>query len=189
MRARRNLASAVAGLILAVAALFSTNAPAAAATTLQGSAGFVTYGYVICGQDSWPTRIDGIVHWVLKEVVLHGGVYWALGPVSTEVEINDPGLIRDDCQRPYLTPRLFSLKNSSGTVVASYQTANDNFSYAGCLAEQSDPNYWSMSQGCNHTTYYFKLTHPAGYIYYGASVLPYDGLGLAGNTGWRSLGG
>jgi hypothetical protein len=188
MRARRNLASAVAGLILAVTALFSATTPAAAATTLQGNAGFTTWGTMICGTQPWYTEMKGYLHWKLTEVVLHGGVYWALGPVSAAVEINDPGLIRDDC-RPYLTPRLFSLKNSSGTVVASNQTANDSMSYLGCMGYLDDPNYWDMSQGCHQGSYYFKLTHPAGYIYYGASMLPADGLGLNGNTGWRSLGG
>lgn len=187
MCAKRNLTSAVAALILATAALFNSTTPAAAAS-LQGSAGFTTWGWVSCGTDWWPTEIVGSIFWKLNEVVLHGGVYWALTPVSAMVEINDPGLIRDDC-RPYLMPRVFDLKNSSGAVVATNQTANDSLSYPGCIGYTYDVNYWSMSNGCHHAAYYFKLTHPAGYIYYGASVLPGDGLGLAGNTGWRSLGG
>lgn len=187
MSARRNLASAAAAVILAVAALFSSTAPAAAATTIFGSAAFTTWGTVICGTQPWSTEIDGIIHWRLHEVVLHGGVYWALSDVSAMVEINDPGLIRDDC-RPYLMLRAFDLKNSSGTVVASDQTPSGSWS-GYCVGYIYDTNYWTQANGCRVAPYYFKLTHPAGYIYYGASVLPYDGLGLAGNTGWKSLGG
>lgn len=186
MRAKRNLMSAVAALILATAALSGSATPAAAAS-LQGAAAFTTWGWVLCGQDPWFTEIHGVITWNLNTVVLHNGVYWALTPVTAMVEINDPGLIRDDC-RPYLMPRVFNLKNSSGTVVASNQTATESVGGT-CPGYTYDLNYWSMADYCHRPAYYFKYTHPAGYIYYGASVLPADGLGLAGNTGWKSLGG
>lgn len=187
MRARRKWASAIATLMLLSAGLFGSTTPAAAAT-YQGGATFKTWGWVLCADGNHYTEIDATIYWAMKTVVLHGGVYWALSPLSAMVEINDPGPIRADCH-PYLMTRVFNLKDIGGTVIASNQTAVESMSYPNCITWLYDTNYFTMAYGCHHGTYYFKYTHPAGYIFYGASVLPNAGLGMAGNTGWRSLGG
>jgi hypothetical protein len=178
----------VAAVFLAAAALSGSTTPASAAS-LQGFASFTSAGWVQCG-DFWVyTYINGSVHWVLHSTVLHNGTYWALDHVSAMVEIHDPYPIREECG-PYRWTRLFSLENSSRAVVASNQTATASAATPGCLAYTIDPTEWSMANGCHLEPYYFKYTHPAGYIYYGASVfLTYGAGGYAGNTGWKSLGG
>jgi hypothetical protein len=188
MRAKRGAISMIAAVLLATAGATGSAIPASAAV-ITGGATFTSAGWVQCGDYFVYTNILANVHWELQPVTLHGGVYWALSHVSTFIEINDPSPIRDECT-PYLWSRLFSLKNSSGTVVASNQTSTAWWGNPGCLQWYIDYTQWTVSSGCHLENYYFKYTHPAGYIYYGASVfLAYGAGGYAGNTGWKSLGG
>jgi hypothetical protein len=187
MRTRRGMMSLVAAVFLATAAL-SGSTTSASAASLTGSAGFSSNGVVQCG-DFWVgTYIKGIDHWALHSTVIHNGTYWALDHVNTMAYIYDAFPIREECG-PYQWSRLFSLANSSGTLVASNQTATGSSATIGCAAYLIDPNQYTMSSACHIQPYYFRYTHPAGYISYAATVFLGDNYSISGNTGWRSLGG
>lgn len=188
MRAKRNVMSLVAAVFLATAALSGSTTPASAAVSLTGSAGFTASGTIQCGDFLIGTYMKAIDHWYLHSVVLHNGTYWALDHVTLTAYLYDPFPIREEC-KPYQWSRLFSLKNSSGTVVASNQTATSSAAIIPCAANMIDPNQFTLAESCHVESYYFKYTHPAGYIYYGATVFLGDNYSITGNTGWRSLGG
>jgi hypothetical protein len=187
MRVKRSLTSLVAAAFIATAAVSGSTAPASAAS-LTGIAGFTANGVVQCGSFWVSTYMKGIDHWVLHSTVLHNGTYWALDHVDLAAYIYDPYPIREECG-PYQWSRLFSLKNSSGTLVASNQTATGSPATSGCASYLIDPNQYTLSNSCHIEPYYFKYTHPAGYIYYGGTVFLGDNYSISGNTGWRSLGG
>jgi len=65
---------------------------------------------------------------------------------------------------------LFSLENSSGTLVASNQTATGSSATSGCASYLIDPNQYTLANSCHIEPYYFKYTHPAGYIYYAGTM-------------------
>jgi hypothetical protein len=185
---KRRVLSLMAAMMLAATAVVGLTTSASAGTA--GSAGYgKNYSWVDCDNFWVYTYIEGSVHWVRYLSYGEGAYYWAITPVSDYVFIYDPFPIRDDCG-PYNMTRLFSLKNSSGQIVASNVSANGSESNAGCVAITVDPNQYSLSEGCNTGYFTFSYTHPAGYINYGGDVFPrYYAGGWVGSTGWVSLGG